>query len=268
MMKKIISAFLIIGLLISAAPSANAVSLLVNNTTLTTNVSLYNSITYVPLRATSLLLYPEANVSWENNTAIVRGSALALTARPGDCYIDANGRKLFAKDSVRVVNGVTLVPVRVLAKAMGATVAWNASTQKVSLSSGSNTIQAGDQYYDSTSLYWLSRIINAESNGESLTGKIAVGNVILNRVASPNFPDYIHDVIFDDVGGVQFTPVANGTINNSPSDESILAAKLCLDGASVVGNSLFFLNPTIATSSWITRTRAYVATIGNHKFYA
>ncbi len=267
-MKKIISAFLIVGLLIAVMPSSYAVSLLVNNTTLTTNVSLYNSVTYVPLRATSLLLCPGANVSWENNKAVIRTSSLTLTVRPGDYYIDANGRKLYVKDSVRIVNGTTMVPVRVLAKAMGASVTWNATAQKASVSSGSGTITSGDQFYDSTSLYWLSRIINAESSGEPLSGKIAVGNVILNRVASPDFPNNIHDVIFDDLGGIQFTPVANGTINNTPSVESVLAAKLCLDGASVAGNSLFFLNPTIATSSWISKNRPYVATIGNHKFYA
>lgn len=268
MMKRILTTFLVLVMLIAVVPSAYAVSLQVNNTTVSANVPLYNSTTYVPLRATSLSLCPGAQVTWESGRAVVRAKNLTITARPGDLYIDANGRKLFVKDSVRVVNGTTYVPVRVLAKAMGATVAWNGTVQRVTLSSGSNTIQAGDQYYDSTSLYWLSRIINAESNGEPLTGKIAVGNVILNRVASPDFPNNIHDVIFDDVGGIQFTPVANGTINNSPSADSILAAKLCLDGASVVGNSLFFLNPTIATSSWITRSRAYVTTIGNHKFYS
>ena len=267
-MKKILSAFLILGLLVAVVPNAQAVSLLVNNTTVINNAVLYNSTTYVPLRATSLSLCPSATVSWENNSAIVRSSSLTITARPGYSYIDANGRKLFVKDTVKLVNGTTMVPVRVLAKAMGATVAWNAATEKVSLNGGSNTILSGSEFYNSDSLYWLSRIINAESSGEPLFGKIAVGNVILNRVASPDFPNSIYDVIFDDVGGTQFTPVANGTIYNTPSSESLLAAKLCLDGASVVGDSLFFLNPTIATSSWITRTRTYIATIGNHKFYA
>lgn len=267
-MKRILSAFLILGLLLAVVPSARAVSLLVNNTTVIDKVSFYNSTTYVPLRATSLSLCPSAAVSWENNSAVVRTANLTITARPGNYYIDANGRKLFVKDSVRLVNGTTMVPVRVLAKAMGASVAWDSVAQRVTLTGGSNTILSGSEYYNSDSVYWLSRIINAESSGEPLFGKIAVGNVIINRVASPDFPDSIYDVIFDDVGGIQFTPVANGTIYNTPSAESILAAKLCLDGASVVGNSLFFLNPTTATSSWITKNCAYIATIGNHQFYA
>ena len=267
-MKRILSALLILCLLTALLPGAYAVTLSVGSTTVADKVSLYNGVTYVPLRATALLLCSGASVSWENGKAVIRAPGLTVSARPGDCYVDANGRKLFAKDGVRLVNGTTLIPVRVLAKAMDASVFWDGAAQKAILKSGSNSIESGDSYYNSDSVYWLSRIINAESGGEPLFGKIAVGNVILNRVNSPDFPDNIYDVIFDDVGGVQFTPVSNGTINNTPNAESVLAAKLCLDGASVVGGSLFFLNPAIATSSWIVRNCAFVATIGNHSFYA
>jgi N-acetylmuramoyl-L-alanine amidase len=115
-------------------------------------------------------------------------------------------------------------------------------------------------------VYWLSRIISAESGGEPLEGKIAVGNVVLNRVKSPDFPNTIYGVIYDTAGGIQFEPVANGTVNNVPDPDSVLAAKLCLDGASVAGGSLFFLNPSLATSFWITENRTKVAAIGSHVF--
>jgi len=268
MNKRIITAFLLLCLLTAIVPGALAVSLSVNNTPVSANVKLYNSTSYVPLRATAILLSPSAKISWENSHAVVRTSGLTLTAHPGDCYIDANGRMLYVNDSVKIINGTTMVPVRVLAKAMGASVSWDAASQTVNISGGSGTITSGSDFYNSDSVYWLSRIINAESSGEPMTGKIAVGDVILNRVASPDFPNTIHDVIFDSVGGTQFTPVANGAINNAPSADSILAAKLCLDGASVVGKSLFFFNPTTSTSSWIAQSCTYVATIGNHKFYA
>ena len=267
-MKRALTTFLILCLLAAVVPGAYAVTLQVDGTPLSTNVVLYNGTTYVPLRTTTQLLSPFANVTWESGRAVIRASGLTLTARPGDQYIDANGRKLFVKDTVRLVNGTTLIPVRVLAKAMGASVTWDAYTQKATLTSGSNTITSGDSYYNSDSLYWLSRIINAESSGEPLLGKIAVGNVVLNRTASPDYPNTIQAVVFDDNYGVQFTPVSNGSIYNGPSEESILAAKLCLDGASVVGKSLYFLNPALATSFWITRNCSYVATIGNHQFYA
>ncbi|MEA4895826.1 MAG: cell wall hydrolase [Oscillospiraceae bacterium] len=266
-MKKLLVSLLVVCLLVAVLPSAEALSLQVGSTAVS-NISIYNSTTYVPIRTISLLLCPGASVTWENNQAVVRTSNLTVTARPGAYYINANGRMLYAADGVKLVNGTTLVPIRVIAKAMGASVTWNASAQKAIVTLGSGTIASGDQYYSSDAVYWLSRIINAESSGESLKGKIAVGNVILNRVASSDFPNSIYGVIFDKTGGTQFTPVANGTIYNAPSSDSILAAKLCLDGASVAGSSLFFLNPVTATSSWITKNRPYVTSVGNHAFYA
>ena len=114
---------------------------------------------------------------------------------------------------------------------------------------------------------WLSRIISAESRGESLRGQVAVGNVILNRVASGQFPDTIRDVIFDRKDAVQFEPVANGTIYSEPTAQSVLAARLALNGTSVVGNSLYFFNPSYSSGSWVRQNRPYHGTIGCHVFY-
>ena len=50
--------------------------------------------------------------------------------------------------------------------------------------------------------------------------------------------------------------------------EAVIAAKLCLDGASVAGGSLYFVNPDIGVSSWFRLTRTYVTSIGDHDFYA
>ena len=96
---------------------------------------------------------------------------------------------------------------------------------------------------------------------------IAVGNVVLNRVESPHFPNTIYGVIFDDVGGVQFEPVLNGTIFDEPTQKSYLAAKMALEGKNTAGKSLFFLNPDKAGNFWITENREFYTAIGNHHFY-
>ena len=125
----------------------------------------------------------------------------------------------------------------------------------------------GSAPYTEEDLYWMARIISAESRGEPLLGKLAVGTVVLNRVASAGFPDTIHDVIFDRKWGVQFTPVANGTVYNEPTQESVLAAKLVLDGARAAGDSLYFLAPDLTDNHWTMENRTYVTTIGCHWFY-
>ena len=128
-------------------------------------------------------------------------------------------------------------------------------------------IEKGASFYKSDDVYWLSRIIHAESGGEPLKGKIAVGNVVLNRVKNKNYPNTIYGVIFDKKYGTQFSPVSYGTIYNTPSSESIIAAKICLDGYSLNEEMIYFINPKIATNFWITEKCTYVMKIGNHSFY-
>lgn len=227
---------------------------------------LLNDRTYVPLRAVAQLLDPSAQVDWKNGTATVTSRSLDLRATVGEKWLKANGRYFYVPDGVRLVNNSVMVHVRALASAMGSTVDWDASTGAVDVRSGSGS--PASRSYTDEELYWLSRIISAESRGESLEGKLAVGTVVLNRVASKEFPNTVYDVIFDRKWGVQFTPVANGTIYQEPTAESVIAAHLCLEGARVAGNSLYFLNPAQSTSFWITNNRPYVTTIGCHSFYA
>ena len=96
---------------------------------------------------------------------------------------------------------------------------------------------------------------------------VAVGNVVLNRVRHKSYPNTIYGVIFDRKHGTQFSPVSFGTIYNKPSESSIIAAKICLEGYSISDTALFFMNPRIATNNWISKNRPYAFTIGNHDFY-
>ena len=220
--------------------------------------------TYVSLRTVAGLLAPEAGVFWENGTAWVRGDGLTLSARPGDVWLTANDRALYISGGVLLENGRTLVPIRVLAEALGGSVDW-IREEGVTLTAGSGRPAA--PAYTEDELYWLSRIISAESRGEPLLGKIAVGTVVLNRVASDEFPDSIRDVIFDSKWGTQFQPVANGTVYHEPTAESVLAAKLVLDGARAAGDSLYFLAPDLTDNHWTMENREFVVTIGCHWFY-
>ncbi len=121
--------------------------------------------------------------------------------------------------------------------------------------------------YSNDDVYWLSRIVHAEAEGESYQGKVAVANTILNRVKSKDYPNTIYGVIFDKKHGTQYTPTANGKIYNTPNNDSVTAAKAALDGYNNVGNSMFFYNPKKSSGSWIKNNRKFYATIGNHNFH-
>lgn len=121
--------------------------------------------------------------------------------------------------------------------------------------------------YDDNDVYWLSRLIEAEAQGEGYIGKVAVGNCVLNRVLSKDYPNNVVKVIFDTNYGVQYQPTVNGRINNTPSITSVQAAIAALEGARPVGDSMFFYNPSKSTNFWIPNNRAYYTTIGNHDFH-
>jgi len=162
------------------------------------------------------------------------------------------------------VSGRTMVPVRTLAQIYGAQVTWSSESNTVFVSGGDEILECGETYYDPDTLHWLSRVISAESQGEALTGQIAVGNVVLNRLESDIFPDNLYDVIFQ---SGQFEPVENGTIHNTPYHLSVTAAKLCLEGAQVVGDCMYFFAPDLSPGTWIVNNRTYYTTIGCHRFY-
>jgi len=211
-------------------------------------------------------------VAWDPATGELRASApgLLLVLDPDARFMTANGRCLYLPDGAHYVDGTLFVPIRELARCAGAGVVWDAEEHLVHLilpENGPVFLAPAEESYVEEDLYWLSRIIHAEAGNQPLEGMIGVGNVVLNRVADPSCPDTIYDVIFDNRYGVQFSVTENGTIYLEPNELSVVAAKICLEGYDVVGDSLFFVNPRTGAVGWFLSTRSYVATIGDHAFY-
>lgn len=229
---------------------------------------LVNSITYVPFRAFADAMGAD-HVRWDaaSRTATAKVGGVTVSAAQGELYLVANGRYLYGVGEVINLQGTLYVPVRPMAKALSLSLTWNGASRSVSLVRTGERLQSGDSFYRSDEVYWLSRIIHAEAGAEPFLGKIAVGNVVMNRVRSPLYPNTIYGVIFDRRYGTQFSPVSFGTIYNTPSSRSVIAAKLVLDGAVISNDVLFFMNPRLSTTNWIAENRPYAFTIGRHDFY-
>ena len=116
--------------------------------------------------------------------------------------------------------------------------------------------------YTNSDTYLLARCIYAEARGESYTGQVAVGAVVLNRVRHPDFPNTIAGVIYQKHA---FTAVSDGQINLTPDQTAINAAKDAMNGWDPTYGCLYYYNPVTATSAWIF-TRETVVTIGKHVF--
>ncbi len=111
-------------------------------------------------------------------------------------------------------------------------------------------------------LYILASVINGEGRGEPYTGQVAIGAVVLNRVASSQFPNTVAEVVYQSGA---FDSVRDGQINLTPTESALNAAMDALNGWDPTGGALYFWNPATATSKWIwsipIRTQ-----IGRHVF--
>ncbi|MEQ2529293.1 cell wall hydrolase [Bacillaceae bacterium CLA-AA-H227] len=112
----------------------------------------------------------------------------------------------------------------------------------------------------------LSRLVEAEAKGESYEGKVAVAEVVLNRVESPEFPDTVKEVVYEITGDAYaFSPVQNGEINKPASEEAKEAVDDAVASPDNLNNAIYFYNPDIATDNWI-RSRQVIKKIDNHAF--
>ncbi len=125
---------------------------------------------------------------------------------------------------------------------------------------GGNTGNGGG--YSSSDVYLLAKVIAAEARGESYTGQVAVGAVVLNRVDSSSFPDTVSGVVYQSGA---FSAVTDSNWSVSPDASSRKAAQDAINGWDPTGGALYYYNPAKTSNKWI-RTRPVITTIGRHVF--
>ena len=222
--------------------------------------------TYVPLRPFISALDESGTLTWEGATRSAVGSfgGHYLTAEIGTERLCIDGNRLKSPKSIFIREGASYIPLRLAAEALGLSVHWDSEAQ-CAVAEGKPCAPR----YTEEDLFWLARIIHAESGAEPLPGQIAVGNVVLNRVRGDCFADSIYAVIFEICSGYyQFEPAENGHIYDTPDAASRLAAEMALAGYDAVGDCQYFFAPRLSEGRWIRQHCRYVTTIGCHVFYA
>ena len=115
---------------------------------------------------------------------------------------------------------------------------------------------------NSSNVNLLARLIYGEARGESYTGQVAVGAVIMNRVRSSSFPNTISGVIYQKGA---FDAVSDGQINMSPDSTAKKAAQDAINGWDPSYGAIYYFNPATATNKWIW-SRPVTVVIGKHRF--
>ncbi len=116
--------------------------------------------------------------------------------------------------------------------------------------------------FSESDLQLLASIISAESRGEPYEGQVAVGAVIMNRIAHPSFPNTLSEVIYQPGA---FSCLYDGGINAAVADSAYQAAREAINGSDPTGGAIYYYNPAKTTNKWIW-SREVIATIGSHRF--
>ena len=157
----------------------------------------------------------------------------------------------------------TVSAVKKFQQKNGLTVDGIAGTQTLkAMGINSSSSSSGSSSNNSSNVNLLARLIHGEARGETYTGQVAVGAVVLNRVKSSKFPNTISGVIYQSGA---FDAVSDGQINMAPDSTAKKAAQDAINGWDPSYGAIYYFNPSTATNKWIW-SRPMTVTIGKHRF--
>ncbi len=231
---------------------------------------IYNDEIFISLSEFSDLYDININLEVGDDGFSAVAESLEITAVDETNYLTANYRYVFLPNGYIRCGEDIYLPTGALARIFGVKIA--ASEERVDISAKQCRIISGTEDYYKLNIapdyqYWMPRVIKVETVDEPLAGKIAVGNVIENRVKSEQYPDTIYEVLYDNNSGVQFAPATTGAFTAEGDELSWVATCLCWEGYNTAEDSLYFANPENNGNYWFKTYRVYVKTIGRHEFY-
>ena len=136
----------------------------------------------------------------------------------------------------------------------------------------STALNTENATYSDEEVYLTAQLVHHEAHNQAYNGKVAVAEVVLNRVQSSLFPDKVNDVIFQNG---QFSSLRR-LKNINPTELELRIAYNVLNGSLRVLNDkdvMYFRNPKI-TSGISASTQKdwgnleYATYIGEHAFYS
>lgn len=134
--------------------------------------------------------------------------------------------------------------------------------EALGLTGGGGSGGGGYGGFSESDVQLLATIISAEARGEPYQGQVAVGAVIMNRIAHPSFPNTLSGVIYQQGA---FSCLNDGGVNAPVADSAYTAARESINGSDPTGGAIYYYNPAKTTNKWIW-SRQVVAVIGAHRF--
>lgn len=247
-------AFIMITIQISYATEVHVSVTLNESYILEDNDSLLiNDTTFLMARPLVELLNEDIKWDNENRQVIIEKEEEVLVFDVDDQLVTLNNEILAMEKKPFIRSGRTYIPLRLVAEFLGCDVSWDQETFTVHLLKEGIELTAENTYipdYTKEDLFWLSKIVQVESSDGPLEMKLAIANVVLNRVKDPRFPSTVYDVIFQIDQYVQFPPAHWESFPTiQPTLKSQIASKNALEGVNNIGYSLYFNNSPFKSKS-------------------
>lgn len=191
--------------------------------------------------ASSLRIRNTPSMDGEQIGSKVKGSTVQILGQEGEWYQVENGDNgpayMFAEYiQIEEATAITMEDYQAQQREAAEQEAAQAAAQEAAAAGSGSQVSAGSGELD-----LLAAIIECEAGGESHTGKVAVGAVIMNRVRSSQFPNSISEVVYQ---SGQFSPVASGrlsaVLSQGARSDCYQAAQEALNGSNPIGGALYF----------------------------
>ena len=179
--------------------------------------------------------FAEEEVQQDETAALQAEASEAAQNEIEEVQAAEEAARLEAEAQAKAAEEAAQLEAEAQAKAAEEAARLEAEAQQAALAAQTAAISAEE-------LKLLANIIYCEAGSESYVGKVAVGNVIMNRVKSASQPNTITEVVY---AKGQFSPVRNGSLQRALSSDKADAACYqaaieALAGAQPVGGKLFF----------------------------
>lgn len=187
--------------------------------------------------ASSLRIRNTPSLEGEIVGAKPQGSQVTLEGQEGDWYqVDlGDGQPVYmSAEYIEIEENEALTMEEYQALQAAEAQAAREAQQQEQAAAAAASVSGGE-------LDLLAALIQCEAGGESHTGKVAVGAVVMNRVRSGQFPNSITEVVYQ---SGQFSPVASGALSSvlaqGARSDCYDAAREALAGSNPVGGCLYF----------------------------
>ena len=193
------------------------------------------------------------------------GKALANTDSTLDVLSEANGTvigKMYKNTVVtveeeseewcKITSGAVTGYVRKDALLFGSAAVDRAKTVCAEGTKDAQTMEEIQAQQKEADVKLLAALIYCEAGNQPYDGKVAVGAVVMNRIASKRFPNTLHGVIYQ---RGQFCPVRTGKLARVLASGKIPtscyeAAQDAMSGVNPIGNALFFNTGRVGTRGY------------------